>query len=501
LIPGNRRRPAARHLLAIDQGTTSTRAILYDPAFRPVASAQRELPQHFPRDGWVEHAPGDIIAAAAAVSRSALAQAGLGANDLAGIGIANQRETTIVWDRATGGPIYPAIVWQDRRTAETCARLLADGAGPLIAARTGLLLDPYFSATKIAWVLDNLPGARARAGRGELAFGTVDSFLLWHLTAGAAHLTDAANAARTMLFDIHAQRWDPDLLALFRIPPEILPEVRDNSGYFGATTPEILGAPAPVLGMVGDQQGALIGQGCVARGMAKSTYGTGCFLVLNTGDEALVSRHRLLTTVAYRIDGRVTYALEGSIFIAGAVVQWMRDGLKLIRDAAGSEPLAAAAGLDHGVYFVPAFTGLGAPYWDPEARGAILGLTRDTGIGEIVSAGLQSVCYQTRDLQQAMALDGLAADRLRVDGGMVGNAWLMQFLADLLGIAVERPAITETTALGAAYLAGLGAGLIGSLDAARENWRLDRQFEPTLSPARRDRLYAGWQRAVARVTG
>ena len=448
----------------------------------------------------MEHAPQDIIADAISVSRLALTKAEVGPGDLAGIGITNQRETTIIWDRATGEAIYPANVWQDRRTAEACARLLADGAGPMIAARTGLLLDPYFSATKVAWILDNLPGARARAGRGELAFGTVDSFLLWHLTGGAAHLTDATNAARTMLFDIHAQRWDPNLLDLFRIPPEILPEVRDSSGFFGATVPEIFGAPVPILGMVGDQQGALIGQGCVERGMAKSTYGTGCFLVLNTGDEALVSNHRLLTTVAYRIDGRVTYALEGSIFIAGAVVQWMRDGLKLIGDAAGSEPLAQAAGLDHGVFFVPAFTGLGAPYWDPEARGAILGLTRDTGIGEIVSAGLQSVCYQTRDLQEAMTLDGLAADRLRVDGGMVGNAWLMQFLADILGVVVERPAITETTALGAATLAGLGAGMISSLGAAKSHWRLDRQFQPNLSPARRDRLYAGWQRAVARVT-
>jgi len=489
------------HLLAIDQGTTSTRAIVYDPAFRPVATAQRELPQHFPRDGWVEHAPGDIIDAAVSVVRGAAAKSCVDVHDIAGIGIANQRETTIVWDRATGEPIYPAIVWQDRRTAETCARLLAEGVGPMVAAKTGLLLDPYFSATKIAWILDSLPGARARAGRGELAFGTVDSFLLWHLTGGAAHLTDATNAARTMLFDIHTQDWDPELLRLFRVPPEILPAVRDSSGYFGATTPDILGAPVPILGMVGDQQGALIGQGCVERGMAKSTYGTGCFLVLNTGDEPLASRHRLLTTVAYRIDGRVTYALEGSIFIAGAVVQWMRDGLKLISDAAGSEPLAAAIGLDHGVYFVPAFTGLGAPYWDPEARGAILGLTRDTGIAEIVSAGLQSVCYQTRDLQQAMGLDGLAAGRLRVDGGMVANAWLMQFLADLLGVVVERPAITETTALGAAYLAGLWAGMLGSLAEAKTLWREDRQFVPAMAPALRDRLYAGWQRAVARVTG
>jgi glycerol kinase len=419
----------ADYLLAIDQGTTSTRAIIFDRAFTALAVAQRELPQHFPRDGWVEHAPRDILADTLAV-----------------------------------------------------------------------LLDPYFSATKIAWILDHVPGARARAGRGELAFGTVDSFLLWHLTGGEAHRTDAANAARTMLFDIHRQAWDEDLLALFGVPRELLPEVMDNSADFGATDAAILGTPIPILGMVGDQQGALIGQGCVARGMAKSTYGTGCFLVLNTGDEALRSSHRLLTTVAYRVAGRATYALEGSIFVAGAVVQWMRDGLKLIRDAGSSEALAASIGHDHGVHFVPAFTGLGAPYWDPEARGAILGLTRDTGIAEIVSAGLQSVCFQTRDLQQAMAADGMIPETLRVDGGMVANGWLMQFLADLLGVPVERPAMTETTALGAAYLAGLGAGFIGSLDETRDLWRRDRVFQPNMPPADRDRLYAGWQRAVARIT-
>ncbi len=491
----------ADFLLAIDQGTTSTRAIVFDRGFRAVSVAQRELSQHFPQDGWVEHDPRDILDDTLVVVRGALAKAGLTAADIAGIGITNQRETTIVWDRADGEPIYPAIVWQDRRTSGECARLLAEGAGPLIAARTGLLLDPYFSATKIAWILDHVPGARARAGRGELAFGTVDSFLLWHLTSGKAHRTDAANAARTMLFDIHRQIWDPDLLTRFRVPPELLPEVCDNSNEFGATAAGLFGSPVPILGIVGDQQGALIGQGCVVRGMAKSTYGTGCFLVLNTGGEALSSSHKLLTTVAYRIAGQTTYALEGSIFVAGAVVQWMRDGLKLIADAGASEAVAASIGLDHGVYFVPAFTGLGAPYWDPEARGAILGLTRDTGIAEIVSAGLQSVCYQTRDLQRSMALDGLMPDRLRVDGGMVANGWLMQFLADLLDITVERPAMTETTALGAAYLAGLEAGFIGSLDETRTLWRSDRVFSPAMARGERDRLYAGWQRAVARITG
>ncbi len=484
------------YLLAIDQGTTSTRSILFDREFRPVVTAQRELPQHFPCDGWVEHESRDILDAVLATMRQAIS--GVSPSDIAGIGITNQRETTIVWDRSDGEPIYRAVVWQDRRTSDLCARMLANGAGPLIAAKTGLLIDPYFSATKIGWILDHVPGARQRAGRGELAFGTVDSFLLWHLTGGKVHRTDATNAARTMLFDIHRQVWDEELLRLFGVPRELLPEVCDTSGNFGSAN--ALEAPIPILGMVGDQQGALIGQGCVERGMAKSTYGTGCFLVLNTGDTPLTSNHKLLTTVAYRIDGKTTYALEGSIFVAGAVVQWMRDGLKLIRDAGSSEALAASIGLDHGVYFVPAFTGLGAPYWDPEARGAILGLTRDTGIAEIVSAGLQSVCYQTRDLQQAMALDGLMPDRMRVDGGMAANGWLMQFLADLLGATVERPASTETTALGAAYLAGLGAGFIGSIAETKYLWRQDRAFVPAMSSSDRDRLYAGWQRAVARIT-
>jgi glycerol kinase len=496
----------AQYLLAIDQGTTSTRAILFDRAFRPVSVDQRELTQSYPDDAWpndvwVEHAPDEIYGAVVATMQGAVAKAGISAADIAGIGITNQRETTILWDRATGEPVYPAIVWQDRRTSAVCARLIADGAAPLIAAKTGLLIDPYFSATKIAWILDTVAGARDRAARGELAFGTVDSFLLWRLTGGTEHRTDATNAARTMLFNIHTQSWDDDLLALFGVPAGILPEVCDSSAEFGMMDTSILGASIPILGMVGDQQGALIGQGCVERGMAKSTYGTGCFLVLNTGDTPLASRHRLLTTVAYRIAGRTTYALEGSIFVAGAVVQWMRDGLRLIENAAGSEARAAAVKLDHGVYFVPAFTGLGAPYWDPEARGAILGLTRDTGIDEIVSAGLQAVCYQTLDLQNAMTLDGLKAGRLRVDGGMVANAWLMQFLADLLGVVVERPAMTETTALGAAYLAGLGAGFIGSLADTRGLWRPDRVFEPTMPAADRERLHAGWRRAVARITG
>ncbi len=489
------------YLLAIDQGTTSTRSIIFDRRFRSVSVARRDLPQHFPGNGWVEHNPRDILDGVVATARDALAQAKLTAGDIAGIGITNQRETTIIWDRSDGEPIHPAIVWQDRRTSDICAGLIAAGAEPLVKSKTGLLIDPYFSATKIAWILAHVPGARARAGRGELAFGTVDCFLLWHLTGGQVHRTDATNAARTMLFDIHAQDWDAELLDLFGVPRALLPEVCDTSCDFGVTGPDILGAPIPILGMVGDQQGALIGQGCVARGMAKSTYGRGCFLVLNCGTEPLSSEHRLLTTVAYRLDGKTTYALEGSIFVAGAVVQWMRDGLKLIQDAGSSEALAASIGHDHGVHFVPAFTGLGAPYWDPEARGAILGLTRDTGIAEIVSAGLQSVCYQTRDLQHAMALDGLMPDRLRVDGGMAANGWLMQFLADLLGVTVERPATVETTALGAAYLAGLGAGFIGSISETKDLWRADRSFTPAMPAVERDRLYAGWQRAVARITG
>ena len=491
----------AEYILSIDQGTTSSRAILFDREFRAIAKAQQEFPQAFPQDGWVEHDPADILNSVLATARGAIAQAGVAASDIAGIGITNQRETTLIWDRATGEAIHPAIVWQDRRTADACRHLIADGASPTIAAKTGLLIDPYFSATKIGWILDNVPGARARAEKGELAFGTVDTFLLWHLTGGAVHRTDATNAARTMLFDIHRQAWDDQLLKLFGVPRALLPTVMDCSVQFGDTTPEIFGAAIPILGMVGDQQGALIGQGCLERGMAKSTYGTGCFVVLNTGDVPLISQHRLLTTIAYRIGGKVTYALEGSIFVAGAVVQWMRDGVKLIADAGSSEALAANARLDHGVYFVPAFTGLGAPYWDPAARGAILGLTRDTGIAEIVSAGLQAVCYQTRDLQRAMGADGIMPARLRVDGGMVANNWLMQFLADLLGVTVERPAMTETTALGAAYLAALGAGWIGSLDETKKLWRGDRVFEPAMGAPQRDALYEGWQKAVARVSG
>ena len=488
------------YLLAIDQGTTSTRAIIFAASGGAVASAQQEFTQHFPRDGWVEHAAEDLWRSTLAVCRQALADSGLRATDIRAVGITNQRETTLVWDAATGEAIHPAIVWQDRRTADHCAQLKAAGHEAEVAARTGLLIDPYFSATKLRWILDNVPGARERAARGELRFGTVDSFLLWRLTGGRVHRTDASNAARTLLFNIHTQRWDEELLALFDIPAALLPEVLDCAAEFGELDPQWLGAPLPVLGMAGDQQAALIGQACFQPGMVKSTYGTGCFLIQNTGAEPLLSRNRLLTTVAYRLNGETTYAVEGSIFVAGAALQWLRDGLQLIEHAHESEALALQAGDSNGVYLVPAFTGLGAPYWDPQARGAIFGLTRNTGIKEIVTAGLQAVCYQTRDLIEAMAQDGAAPlSALRVDGGMVGNNWLVQCLADVLGVPVERPQINETTALGAAYLAGLRAGVYADLEEIAGHWRCQQRFEPRMDEARRERLYGGWLDAVRRV--
>jgi glycerol kinase len=476
-----------QYLLAIDQGTTSTRAIVFDAAGTAAAMAQAELTQHFPAPAWVEHDPEEIWRDALEVCREALTGAGIGAGEIAAVGITNQRETTVIWERDTGRPIHRAIVWQDRRTAEACRDLREAGAEPLVTERTGLLLDPYFSATKIAWILDHVKGARARAERGELAFGTIDTYLVWRLTGGASHATDATNASRTALFDI-------------RVPRALLPEVRDCSADFGVARPELLGAPIPILGIAGDQQAALVGQAGLEPGMMKATFGTGCFMILNTGGQVVRSRHRLLSTVASRLDGRVTYGLEGSIFVAGAAVQWLRDGLELIGRAQDSEPLAARAGTGHGVYLVPAFTGLGAPYWDPAARGAILGLTRDTGIAEIVAAGLQAAAYQTRDLVEAMVRDGAEMpSALRVDGGMVANDWFAQFLADLLGTPVERPASTETTAWGAAFLAGLGAGLFDGPGRAADLWRLDRRFEPAMDTGLRDRLYAGWLGAVARV--
>ena len=487
-------------ILAIDQGTSSSRAMLFDRDGRPLAQARREFEQHFPQSGWVEHDPEDIWRDTVAVAKQALAEAGLGAGEVASIGIANQRETTLIWDRATGQAIHKAIVWQDRRTAALCDRLKDEGHEPAIQAKTGLLIDPYFSASKIAWLLDNVAGARARAERGELAFGTIDCFLLWRLTGGSVHATDATNASRTMIFDIQRQAWDPELLTLFDIPAAILPEVRDSDAAFGATPAEMFGAPIPIHGVAGDQQAAAIGQACFEAGMVKSTYGTGCFALMNTGPKAVASRNRLLTTVAYRLSGATTYALEGSIFIAGAAVQWLRDGLKVIGSAAETEALAKAADPSQAVYLVPAFTGLGAPYWDPHARGAIFGLTRSSGPAELARAALEAVCYQTRDLLRAMEADGAAAlETLRVDGGMVANEWLLQRLADTLGVAVERPVVTETTALGAACLAGLENGFFGGLDGFAQTWQCAARFEPGMSADERETRYAGWLDAVRRV--
>jgi glycerol kinase len=488
-----------RYVLAIDQGTTSTRGVVFHADGGRHGEARQELAQHYPQPGWVEHDPEEIWQATLATCRAALAEARIGAAEVAAIGITNQRETTLLWERATGRPIGPAIVWQDRRTAALCAALAAAGHGPLVQARTGLVLDPYFSATKIAWLLDNLAGARAAAERGDLAFGTVDSFLLWRLTGGAIHATDATNAARTLLYDIRRQDWDDELLALFRVPRAVLPEVRDSAGDFGAATRDHFGASVPIAGVAGDQQAATIGQACFAPGMIKSTYGTGCFAVLNTGAAAVASGHRLLTTIAYRLGGRPTYAIEGAIFVAGAAVQWLRDGLGIIARADECEALARAADPQRRVYLVPAFTGLGAPYWDADARGAILGLTRDAGRAELVRAALEASAFQTRDLVEAMRADGTAPRSLRIDGGMVVNDWFAQCLADLLGLPVERPRDTETTVLGAAQLAGLAAGLYPSLEALGDRWRRDRLFEPALSADERDARYAGWQDAVARV--
>lgn len=490
---------AAKYILAIDQGTTSTRAIVFDASGHSVGSAQKELPQIFPQPGWVEHDPEEIWRATVEVCRGALVQAKLDASALAGIGITNQRETTVVWDRATGKPVYNAIVWQDRRTSSMCADLKRAGHEKTISERTGLLLDPYFSGTKIAWILKNVAGAQAAADKGALAAGTVESFLLWRLTGGKVHASDATNASRTMLLDIRHGNWDPELAKLLGVPPSMLPKVVDNAGELGMTTADVLGAPVPVLGMAGDQQAATVGQACIKPGMVKATYGTGCFAILNTGSMAVRSSHRLLTTIAYQLEGRRTYALEGSIFVAGAAVQWLRDGLGLIKTSAEVEPMADKARPGHGVYMVPAFVGLGAPYWDAEARGALLGLTRNTGPAEIAAATLDSVCYQTRDLIEAMRGDGARIDELRVDGGMVVNDPLMQRLADTVGAPVERPKVVETTALGAAFLAGLQAGLWPALDALSATWSLDKAFTPAEGAPSRDRRYAGWQDAVRRV--
>jgi glycerol kinase len=490
-------------VLAIDQGTTSTRAIVFDATTAVRGVAQQEFPQFYPNSGWVEHDPEDLWRTSVATARLALEQAGVSAGDLAGVGVTNQRETTLVWDRATGAPIHNAIVWQDRRTAAVCADLRDQGREPMVAARTGLLLDPYFSATKIAWLIDNVPGARDRAERGDLAFGTVDTFLIWRLTGGKAHVTDATNASRTLLFDIRAGRWDEELLALFRVPKTLLPEVRDCSAEFGTVDPEILGAGVAIRGVAGDQQAATVGQACFSPGMLKSTYGTGCFALLNTGRDAVASKNRLLTTIAYQLGGERTFAIEGAIFIAGAAVQWLRDGLGALTSADQSGPMAAEADPSQDVTLVPAFVGLGAPHWDAEARGALFGLTRPTGRKELAKAALESVCFQTIDLLDAMRQDWgeTGSSVLRVDGGMVASNWTMQRLADLIGAPVDRPRILETTALGAAYLAGLQAGLYPEPALFAERWALDRRFEPTMPESERQRKLRIWRDAVRRLIG
>ena len=486
------------YLIAIDQGTTSTRAIVFDAALAPVASAQQELRQIYPAPGLVEHDPEEIWSATLATVRAAMARAGAEARDIAALGITNQRETTIIWDRATNRPIHNAIVWQDRRTEDRCAALRQDE--PMIAARTGLLLDPYFSATKIAWLLDHVEGARVAAREGRLAFGTVDSFLLWRLTGGKVHASDATNASRTLLLDIHRGSWDADLCRLFDVPEALLPQVRDCAGDFGTT--ELFGRPIRILGIAGDQQAAMVGQGCFAPGMVKSTYGTGCFALLNTADQPVASKNRLLTTIAYQLGGRRTYALEGAIFVAGAAVQWLRDALKVIGTAPDVNALAAAADPAEQVYLVPAFVGLGAPWWDANARGALFGLTRKSGVAELARATLEAVGYQTRDLLEAMQADWPAAGTdtvLRVDGGMAASDLTMQFVADILDAPVDRPGVMEITALGAAYLAGYAAGVCPDLPGFAARWRCERRFEPQMDAATRERKWAGWRDAVART--
>jgi glycerol kinase len=487
------------YILAIDQGTTSSRAILFDQNMHPVQSCQQEFQQYFPQSGWVEHDAEEIWASVQAVVGGVMRQAGCTAKDIAAIGITNQRETTLVWDRKTGAPIHKAIVWQDRRTSAFCDNLRAEGHETEITQKTGLLLDPYFSATKLHWLLGNVEGAAARAARGELLFGTMDSYLIWKLTEGRAHVTDATNAARTMLYDIRRGCWDAQICALMQVPPAMLPDVRDCASEFGTT--DLFGADIPILGVAGDQQAATIGQACFAPGMLKSTYGTGCFALLNTGDTLVTSKNRLLGTIAYQFDGKPTYALEGSIFIAGAVVQWLRDGLGLISTAHETAEMAATADPTQSLYLVPAFTGLGAPYWNAESRGAIFGLTRNSGPKEFAKAALQSVGYQTRDLLLAMQDDmGTPGEAvLRVDGGMTASDWAMQFLADIIGAPVDRPKVLETTALGAAWMAGSRAGVYPDQQGFAANWARDCRFEPHMTGQDRERLYAGWQDAVRRT--
>jgi len=488
------------HVLAIDQGTTSTRAMVFDASARAVATARREFAQHYPASGWVEHDAEDIWRDTLATAREAIERSGVGAAGMAAIGITNQRETAVIWERASGKPVHRAIVWQDRRTADVCATLKAEGAEPLVRRKTGLLLDPYFSGTKIAWMLDHVPGARQRAERGELAFGTIDTFLLWRLTGGRVHATDVTNASRTLLFDIHAQDWDEELLRLLRVPRPLLPLVRDSSEVYGTTEASLLGQALPIAGIAGDQQAALVGQACFRPGMAKSTYGTGCFVLLNTGDVAVSSENRMLTTPAYRIGGRISYAMEGSIFVAGAAIKWLRDGLKVIAAAADTAAAATTVPDNHGVYMVPAFVGLGAPHWDPDARGLVCGLTLDATGAHLARAALESVAYQTLDLADAMRRDGARrTEAIRVDGGMAANDWFCQFLADVLEARVERPAELETTALGAAFLAGLATGVWANLEALAATWKAAAVFTPRMAAARRAQLVAGWQQALKRT--
>jgi glycerol kinase len=493
----------ASYILAIDQGTTSSRAILFDAHNAIVESAQQEFAQHFPASGWVEHEPEEIWATTLATCREAMRRAKVEATQVAAIGITNQRETTLIWDRATGKAVHRAIVWQDRRTAELCAKLKSDGVEPTVTAKTGLLLDPYFSGTKVAWILDNVSGARARAERGELLFGTVDCYLLWRLTGGKVHATDATNASRTLLFNIHDGAWDDDLLKILRVPRAMLPDVRDCATLFGETEPSLLGGSIAIRGIAGDQQAATIGQACFAPGMMKSTYGTGCFALLNTGNRAVTSNNKLLTTIAYQLKGQRTYALEGSIFVAGSAVQWLRDGIGTLKHAGDSGPMAEKADPMQDVYLVPAFVGLGAPYWNPNVRGALFGLTRGTGPNELARAALESVCFQTVDLLEAMRADWpeskSAATVLRVDGGMVASDWTMQRLSDLLDAPVDRPVIKETTAVGAAYLAGLDAGLYPEPAQFADGWRLDRRFTPAMAATDRERKLKGWRLAVKGV--
>ena len=483
-------------ILAIDQGTTSSRAIVFDRAGRVVADAQAEFAQHYPHDGWVEHEPEDIWETTLETARKAFAEAEK-VGEVVAIGVTNQRETSIIWDRDSGKPIYNAIVWQDRRTADRCAALKEDGREAHVAARTGLLLDPYFSATKAAWILDHVEGARDRAS--ELAFGTIDTFLIWRLTGGKTHATDATNASRTSLYNIHDNCWDEALLDLFNVPGAILPEVKDSAASFGETDVEIFGRPIPICGVAGDQQAAAFGQACFAAGDVKSTYGTGCFVLVNTGETVVESKNNLLSTIAWSLDGKTTYALEGSIFVAGAAVQWLRDELKIIRDASETQALAESIETNNGVYLVPAFTGLGAPHWAPGARAAVYGLTRGAGRAELARAALEAVVYQTADLITAMAADGAKVRSLRVDGGMVANDWLMQFLSDILDMTVERPKVLETTALGAAAFAGLQAGVYQSVDEIAECRRIDARFQPAMAPVERNQALAGWAKALERT--